>query len=310
MWPGRYGLSVMSLDGGDVKSSAGLEVVTRPATSDALDTLVIVGGGETENFPSGLSDFVMAASASVRRLAGVSTGVFLLAEAGLLDGRRAAIAAQLSAALQSRHADIRINCGRSFIHDHGLWTAADAASGMELSLALIEEDLGRETSTLLAAMLPIHRLGGSRSQYSPLLDQSFESGPVHQVLGFASGHLGDPLPDEILADVAHLSAAELRQEFLAATGLTPDKAVERLRAETARRKVQDGRESFTSIAKSVGFRDTEDMRRGFLRVFGQSPQALRRGARLAGASRKADAGRRVTWPGALVPGNRMLDRRS
>jgi transcriptional regulator GlxA family with amidase domain len=289
---GGYRLSVMSLDGGEVESAAGLKLVTRPATCDGIDTLVVVGSCHGESFPPpGISDFVCAASASLVRIVGIGTGMLALAEAGLLEGRRAAISAELSAILQRAYSGILTNCERSFINDRGLWTAPGTAAGMELCLALIEEDLGREVACAVARVLPLHRT--SKSQYSSPFDQLFESSAIHGVLGFAREHLDDPLPCEKLASIARVSPTELHRDFLSETGLTPAKAVERLRVEAARPKVQDGREPFETIARSVGFRNADEMRRGFLCIFGQPPQGMRRAARSA---RKAERRRRTPLP--------------
>jgi len=286
-----YRLSIMSLDGGEVESAAGLKLVTRPATCDGIDTLVVVGSCHGEGFPlpSGISDFVCAASASLRRIAGIGTGALALAEAGLLEGKRAAVAAEFSAVLQRVYPGIRVNCERSFINDRGLWTAPGTAAGMELCLAMVEEDLGREVACAVARVLPFHRTG--KSQYSSPLDQVFESSAILRVLDFVREHLDDPLTGEKLASIARVSDTELHRDFLSATGLTPAEAVERLRVETARTMVQDERESFEMIARLVGFRNADEMRLGFLRVFGQPPQGMRRAAR---SVRKAEGRRKTT----------------
>ena len=290
---GGYRLSIMSIDGGEVESDTRFSVVTRPATSDELDTLIIVGGyrPDKKTLPSGLRDFVCVASTFVRRVVGIGTGTLVLGESGLLESGRVATNAETSSILKQVCPGIRVHCNHSFIHDRVLWTASGADAGLEVSLALIEQDLGRKFASAVARLLPIDRV--AKSQYSSPLDQETDSSAIQLVLSFAREHLDVSLPDEKLASIVHVSATELRSKFLAATGLTPAQAVERLRAEKAKPRVQDGREPFEAIAKSVGFRSTDEMRRGFLRVFGQPPQGMRRAARTAPTS---DIRLQMVWP--------------
>jgi transcriptional regulator GlxA family with amidase domain len=229
---------IMSLDGGAVESSCGIAVATRPVTADGLDTLMVVGGvaPAIPRLPE-LADFVCAASAMLRRIAGIGTGVFVLAQAGLLNGRHAAVGSEFSSQFTDAHPAVRANPRRGFIHDHGLWTAANAASAITVSLALIEEDWGPQV----------------RHQIAPLLSANFV----------------EP------QDIAVFSGQE---DSAAAESL--------LRAESARREVQGGREPFETIARRAGFGNAENMRRAFIRLFGQPPQALRRAARLAKSRRK------------------------
>jgi transcriptional regulator GlxA family with amidase domain len=155
-------------------------------------------------------------------------------------------------------------------------------AGIDMALALIEEDLGRDISRAVARMLVVyHRRPGGQLQYSSLLDLDPGSDRIRYVLSFTREHLSEPLSVERLAEAAHLSVRQFSRAFVEATGMTPAKAIERLRAEAARPRVEDGRETIEAIARSVGFADPERMRQGFIRVFGYPPRAIRRAARTA-----------------------------
>ena len=171
---GGYRLSIMSIDGGEVESDTRFSVVTRPATSDELDTLIIVGGyrPDKKTLPSGLRDFVCVASTFVRRVVGIGTGTLVLGESGLLKSGRVATNAETSSILKQVCPGIRVHCNHSFIHDRVLWTASGADAGLEVSLALIEQDLGRSFASAVARLLPIDRV--AKSQYSSPLDQETE----------------------------------------------------------------------------------------------------------------------------------------
>ncbi|WP_257542488.1 MULTISPECIES: GlxA family transcriptional regulator [unclassified Sphingobium] len=281
--PGSYRTSVMSIDGGPVASAAGLTVITEPVVRDPLDSLIIVGGGAVPGpIAPDLIDYVRSASLGARRTASVCTGAFLLAATGLLDGRTATTHWQWAAKLQAQYPSLRVDGDRIYINDSGIWTSAGITAGIDMSLALIEEDLGKEVARSIARTLVVYyRRPGGQLQYSSLLEHEPDADRIRHALSFAREHLADPLPVEKLADVANLSVRQFGRAFLAATGITPAKAVDRLRAEAARPRVEDGRESLEVIAREVGFTDPNRMRQSFIRVFGYPPQAIRRSARAA-----------------------------
>jgi len=282
MAPGNYRLSVMSLEGGEVDSSTSLKVMTQLAMTNAIDTFVVVGDFALPNrtVSSETIDFIRAASAGARRTASVCMGAFLLAASGLLDGRRATTHWRFAAKLQAMYPAIRVDGDRIFLNEAEVWTSAGMTAGIDMVLALIEEDLGREISRAVARMLVVYyRRPGGQLQYSSLLDLDPESDRIRNVLSFAREHLAEPLSVERLAEAAHLSVRQFSRAFMTATGLTPAKAIERLRAEAARPRVEDGRETLETIAQMVGFADPERMRQSFIRAFGQPPQAMRRLAR-------------------------------
>lgn len=280
--PGSYRLTVMSLEGGEVESSTCLNVISQAAATDAIDTLVVVGDfglAHCAASPKTIA-FVRAASAGARRTASVSMGAFLLAASGLLDGRRATTHWRYAPKLQTMYPGIRVDGDRIYFSEAGVWTSAGMTAGIDMTLALIEEDLGSEVCRAVARLMVVYyRRPGGQLQHSSLLDLDPAPDRIQRVLGFAREHLSAPLSVERLADVAHISPRQFSRAFLAATGMTPAKAIERLRAEAARARVQDGRESIETIARAVGFADPERMRQTFIRVFGQPPREVRRAAR-------------------------------
>ena len=286
MAPGSYRLSVISLAGGETQSSTCLNVMTRAADPDALDTFVVVGDFALAHRAASPEeiDFIRAASTRARRTASVCMGAFLLGASGILDGRRATTHWRYAAKLQTLYPAIRVDGDRIFLADHGVWTSAGMTAGIDMTLALIEEDLGREISNAVARNLVVYyRRPGGQLQHSSLLDLDPESDRIRRALVFAREHLSEPLSVERLAEIAHLSVRQFGRAFLAETGMTPARAIERLRVEAARHRVEEGRESLDTIARSAGFDDPDRMRQSFVRLFGQSPLALRRNARRAAA---------------------------
>ena len=283
--PGSYRFTVMSLEGGEVESGTGVKVMSQVAVSEAIDTFVIVGDmgvAEREVSPETIA-LIRAAAAGARRIASVCMGAFLLAGSGLLDGRRATTHWRFAAKLQAMYPALRVDGDRIFVNEDGVWTSAGMTAGIDMTLALIEEDLGRDVSRAVARMLLVYyRRPGGQMQYSSLLDLDPESDRIRRTLSFAREHLSEPLSVEQLAEVAHLSLRQFSRAFIAATGMSPAKAVERLRVEAARPMVEDSRETLEAIARAVGFADPERMRQSFVRVSGQPPRTLRRAARTEG----------------------------
>ncbi|MDT4848949.1 HTH-type transcriptional regulator CdhR [compost metagenome] len=281
--PGAYQLTVMSLNGGEVESECPLIINAHPLVREPLDTLLVVGGILGEGaLAADVVDYVREASALARRTTSVCTGAFVLAAAGVLDGVSATTHWMHATKLQAAHPAVRVEADRIFIKADNIWTSAGITAGIDMALALVEEDLGREASLAIARMLVVyHRRAGGQQQYSSLLDLNPDSDRIRLALAYIRANLGDPLPVERLADVAHLSARQFGRAFHAATGVTPAKAIERLRAEAARPRIEEGRESLEEVARAVGFSDASRMRQSFIRIFGHPPQAMRRASRSA-----------------------------
>jgi transcriptional regulator GlxA family with amidase domain len=169
---------------------------------------------------------------------------------------------------------------RIFIVDGPIWTSAGASAGIDLALAMIEEDLGVEVARLVAKKLVLyHRRAGGQSQHSVLLEMDATSDRIQSVLTYAKQNLRAPLSVERLAKVAHLSPRQFSRAFQAATGRSPAKAVESLRVEAARVMLEQGHDSIDDVGRESGFTSRDHMRRAFVRTYGLPPQALRRQVR-------------------------------
>ncbi|MDY0882349.1 GlxA family transcriptional regulator [Dongia soli] len=282
-----YDLRLLSEQGGLIRSSAGFAVETEAFGSTAVteaqfDTIIIGAGMQVEATTPGLLDFVRDAALTSRRVAAPCIGAFTLAEAGLLDGRRATTHWAFARELQTRFPRLKVEEDRIFIIDGPIWTSAGMTAGIDLALAMIEKDLGADIARAVARNLVVyHRRAGGQSQFSALLELEPKSDRIQQALDYAKKNLKQPLSVEELAAVAHLSPRQFSRAFRTETGQSPAKAVENLRVETARLLMEQGRLSMDVIADETGFADRERMRRAFLRAFGQPPQTVRRNARLS-----------------------------
>ncbi|CAI0709119.1 L-rhamnose operon regulatory protein rhaS [Serratia entomophila] len=274
-----YRCLAISPQGGAVTSSAGVEIATQPCHNARFDTLVVAGGrGNVAAAQSPvLVDFLLTQRRQTRRIASVCTGAFILAACGLLDGKRATTHWYHAAQLQQRYPRIRVDSNRIFIRDGDIWTSAGISAGIDLALAMIEDDLGENIAAGVARQLVVyHRRPGGQSQYSLLLALNPSSDRIRTALSFAREHLQRPLAVADLAAAACLSERQFGRMFRAETGQTPAKVIEQLRVEAARVRIEESSETLEAIGRAVGFSDPERMRRAFVRVFGLSPQAIKR----------------------------------
>lgn len=277
-----YDISLLSENGGQVRASAGFSVQTEPFGGTVWDTVLILAGTELQPVTPGLLDFIRSSMNTARRLAAPCVGAFILAEAGVLDGRRASTHWAFARELQNRYPDVKVEEDRIFIIDGSVWTSAGMTAGIDLALAMVEKDLGADVARTVARNLVVyHRRTGGQSQFSALLELEPKSDRIQKALNFAKQNLKSELSVEDLADAANLSPRQFSRAFRAETGQSPAKAVENLRVESARVLMEQGRLSMDVIADETGFVDRERMRRAFLRAFGQPPQAMRRLARTA-----------------------------
>ncbi len=275
-----YQVEVISEHGGMVRSSSGVEIASRPFGDPAYDTVVVTGAMEIAPSSPGLLSFLTDALAASRRTTSICTGAFVLAEAGILDGRHATTHWAYSRDLQQRFPDTRVDDDRIFIVDGSVWTSAGMTACIDLCLALVESDLGAAISRAIAKKLVVyHRRAGGQSQFSAMLDLEPKSDRIQNALSYAKSHLREPLTVEQLAGIAHLSPRQFSRAFRDETRQSPAKAIEALRVEAARAMLEAGRHSMEAVAADTGFIDTERMRRAFLRAYGQPPQAIKRAAR-------------------------------
>jgi transcriptional regulator GlxA family with amidase domain len=276
-------IKVMAAEPGPVRSSSGVEMLARKfGPPGAITTLVIAGGDGVEAAARNacVINFVKAVAARGIRVASVCSGTFVLAAAGLLDGRRATTHWHRTRQFLVAYPQVKLEPDRIFVRDGNIWTSAGITAGIDLALALAAEDYGDEIVQKTARQLVLyHRRSGGQSQFSSLLELKAPTGRFGPLLTWAREHLDAKLTVDDLAERAGMSARHFTRAFIAETGTTPSKAVERLRIEVARQRVQASSEAIERVAETTGFRDPERMRRAFIRAFGQPPQALRRAAR-------------------------------
>ncbi|MGR9247813.1 GlxA family transcriptional regulator [Rhizobium leguminosarum] len=274
-----YDIRYLSESGGPITNSLGMVMETEAFGDPALDTL-IVAGAPGISLPNAVeAAYIRAALPVARRLASICTGAFFLAEAGVLDGRRATTHWYVSGELQSRYPSVKMEADRIFIIDGTVWTSAGMTAGIDLALAMVEKDHGLEVARAVARMLVVyHRRAGGQSQFSALLELEPKSDRIQRALAYARSNLKSGLSVDELAEVAHLSPRQFSRAFRAETGQSPAKAVENLRLEAARLMMEQSRHPIDVVADETGFADRERMRRAFLRAFGQPPQAIRRNA--------------------------------
>ena len=278
--PGSYALEVRATGGGSVTSSAGAGLLAAPlGQPTGFDTIVVAGGEGTRSamYDETLLAWVREAAAQARRTASVCSGAFVLAAAGLLDGRRAATHWSRAADLARRFPAVRVEPDRIWVRDGAVWTSAGITAGIDLCLALVAEDVGEAVARDVARQLVVYyRRPGGQSQFSALADLTPSEGRFAGLLAWARENLGERLDVERLAAQCAMSPRHFARAFAAETGVTPAKAVERLRLEAARARLAAGPAPLDRIARDTGFSDADHMRRAFIRAFGQPPQAIRR----------------------------------
>ncbi len=284
--PSAYRLRVVAREAGPVTSSSGVQMVAERWSDAPVDTLVVAGGWGTRAAsacPETLA-YVRAAARRARRVASVCSGAFILAAAGLLDGRRATTHWARAGEFARAYPRVRVEPDRIFVRDGAIWTSAGITAGIDLALALAADDLGEAAAKRAAQQLVVyHRRPGGQSQFSALLEADRPGSRFSPLLAWARERLGERLSVERLAERAAMSPRHFARAFVAETGTTPAKAVERLRLEASRERIESGSEPIELVAASAGFGDPERMRRAFIRAFGQPPQALRRAARVGAA---------------------------
>lgn len=274
---GSYNVQVVSAHGGYIKSSSGVAVDTRSFQVVARDSLILIGGADEKARSQGplKSRLIREASSKVRRIASVCTGAFLLAEAGLLDGKRATTHWRFTESLQANYPGSEITSDKIFVQDGKLWTSAGVTAGIDMALAFVQQDYGVELSRDVARDMVVHyRREGGQSQSPGSMFGSLSS-RVEQVMVYAREHVREKLTVSRLAESANLSERQLSRIFSAELGVTPAKAIERMRVELALPLVDGSSQSMERIAHAVGFVDAVTMRQSFIRMLGKTPQALR-----------------------------------
>ncbi|WP_211222751.1 GlxA family transcriptional regulator [Paludibacterium yongneupense] len=276
-----------------VLSSAGLALLAQPlaAAGQGSDTLIVAGGVGVQAAAgdAALLAWMRAHAALSRRVASVCTGAFLLAAAGLLDGRRVATHWAHCARLAQAYPAVCVEPDPIFIQDGPVWTSAGVTAGIDLALALVEADAGRELALDVARELVVFlKRPGGQGQFSATLSLQGEGERFADLHAWIAGHLTADLSLSALAARAGMSERSFIRHYRVQTGMTPARAVERIRVEAARLLLSDSTLPIKRVAARCGFGSEETMRRSLLRVMAVSPQAYR--ARFAAAAHDA-AGR-------------------
>jgi transcriptional regulator GlxA family with amidase domain len=285
-----YELVTIGLEAGPMAAESGL--LLKPqftlATAPKLDTLLIPGGRGMRNAAVArkVSAWIMGLARRPRRIAAVCTGVFGLAESGLLDRRRVTTHWRYAQDLAQRFPAIEVDAGAIFLKDGPFYTSAGITAGIDLSLALIEEDYGLPVALAVARELVVYlKRSGGQEQYSePLQFQTQSTDRVADVAGWIAANLDQDLSLTNLAAQAHLGVRHFSRRFLRAFGVTPATFVETARLDEARRRLAGRHRSIEQVAISVGFRSDDVFRRTFERRFGVSPSVYRSRFGLQGQS--------------------------
>ncbi|MFD4257871.1 GlxA family transcriptional regulator [Streptomyces sp. NPDC058534] len=296
--PGTYRIGTASLDGAPVRTSSGLTVVPDRSLVDAPDpdTLIVPGGQGTRSPDPRLTDWLRAHGPHVRRLVSVCTGAALLAGAGLLDGRRATTHWAYCDRLAREHPAVDVDPDPIYVRDGHVATSAGVTSGIDLALALVEEDLGRDAALTVARHLVVFlRRPGDQAQFSvQLAAQTARREPLRELQlgvpprpqgrrGRITEHPGADRGVESLAARAGLSPRHFARAFRAETGTTPGRYVDRIRLEHARRLLEDTGDGVEQVSRASGYGTPEAMRRAFVKALGTSPVEYRRRFRPAPA---------------------------
>jgi len=276
--PGPYEPIVVA-DGKLAMSSAGLGLRTRPLTKARLplDTLIIAGGFGVHPACADrrLIGWIKARAKIARRVASVCSGAFLLATAGLLDGRRAATHWSRCREFAERFPHVRLEPDPIFVQDGNVWTSAGITAGIDLALALVEADLGREIALAVARQLVVFlKRPGGQAQFSATLALQHGNARFEGLHAWIADNLNGDLSVAALAGASGMSERSFVRHYRLATGMTPARAVEQIRVEAARRTLELGL-PVKRVAARCGFGSEETMRRSFLRLLGASPRAYR-----------------------------------
>ena len=275
-----YERRVVAQGGENVTASSGVTLAAAPLTKpgEVLDTLLVAGGEGVEAAIENpvLVEWVRQRAAQARRVASVCTGAFILAAAGLLDGRRAATHWKHCGRFAQRFPAVHVESDPIFVRDGPVWTSAGVTAGIDLALALVEEDLGRSVALAVARYLVVFlKRPGGQSQFSASLALQAAEDRFGALHAWIKGHLTDDLSLSVLAHQAGMSERSFSRHYAEAAGQTPARAIERLRVEAAQNLLLESRLPVKRIAQRCGFGSEETMRRSFLRLLTVTPQDYR-----------------------------------
>jgi transcriptional regulator GlxA family with amidase domain len=292
----EYRVEIVAPAAGMVRASSGLALWSDATLADVrgpIDTLVVAGGEGTRTVmldEAFVGDIRRLAPAS-RRVASVCSGAFVLAAAGLLDGRHATTHWGWCDVLAAAFPTVTVESDRIFVRDGDVWTSAGVTAGIDLALAMVEDDVGRDVALAVARRLVVFlKRPGGQSQFSAqLAGQLAERQPLSDLQGWIADHLADDLSVERLAERTAMSVRNFSRTFSREVGLTPARFVERARVDGARRLLEESSASVDEIAVRCGFGTSETMRRTFLRSLHVTPTDYRRRFRIEGIEEEESA---------------------
>ncbi|CAB3745940.1 GlxA family transcriptional regulator [Paraburkholderia solisilvae] len=275
-----YAPRVIAAESGLVTSASGLALLADSIRSvkGPIDTLLIPGGRGViaASADTRLTRWTQRQVKRARRIASVCSGAFLLAEAGLLDGRRVVTHWARCDELATRYPNLRVETDPIFVRDGDIWTSAGVTAGIDLALALVEEDLGRSIALDVARELVVFvKRPGGQSQFSTMLSMQKADDRFGELHTWMAAHLASDLSVPLLARRLNMSERSFMRHYKAETGRTPARAVEQLRVEAAQRLLGETAWSVKRIATRCGFGSEETMRRSFIRLLRVAPQTYR-----------------------------------
>jgi transcriptional regulator GlxA family with amidase domain len=277
-----YDISLVSQHGAPVTTESGLQIVTAPLPSGraAIDTLLIPGGdgAQTQRHNQTLLRWIRAAAARSRRVATVCTGTFIAAEAGLLDGRTVTTHWARARQLADQYPLLNVDADPIYRRDGNVWTSAGVTAGIDLALALVEEDYGVDIAQTVARWMVmfLHRPGGQTQFATRVWTARAERSPVREVQNYIDDHPAMDHRLDLLAARAAMSTRHFARVFSAEVGETPARYVERVRVEAARAELETSTSTVEAIADRCGFGTAETLRRSFQRRVGVAPDDYRR----------------------------------
>ncbi len=278
-----YTIHVLSVDSSSVvNTNGGLPVLCEGGIDSInydIDTLLIAGRGSlTAETAKPLISWLKEHASEIRRIGSICAGAYILAEAGLLDDRRAVTHWMICDRFAREFPKIKVEKDPIFVKDGNMYTSAGISTGMDLALAMVEEDFGRDVSVMVARLLVLYlKRPGNQSQFSNVLrHQTVDHEPIQKIQNWIMDHLNEELTVERLAEKASMSPRNFARVFLKETGITPAKYVEKVRLETARRRLEETRLTLDEISNECGIGNADGLRRLFLRHMRTTPSDYRK----------------------------------
>jgi transcriptional regulator GlxA family with amidase domain len=280
----RYRVVLASLDGGEIRTDTGITLGTLPlrqASARPIDTLIVAGGFGVFDVleEKKLTRWIASRHKACRRVATTCMGAFLAAEAGLLTGQTVTTHWRRASELQARYPDVRVQCDPLFTRNGKMWSSAGVTAGIDLALAMVEEDHGHHVAMQVAQALVVFlKRPGGQSQFSNVLAAQKDdgAGTFSDLQAWIAGNLQADLMVETLARHAGMSPRTFARLYKERTGVTPAKSVEMMRVDAAKQLLEQTAMALAKIATRTGLVDEQRMRRAFLRHVGVSPHEYRR----------------------------------